>query len=307
MLRSIIYNSLILAHMHYALLASGTKCHKIELLQKKALRIIFSKSPVTTELWLKKVNQPKLSDLYIINLLKLYYKLYRNRLPTYFECFFPKYGGQVDIIYVTIYYLLFCMQMILIFFWKDHDTVTTILELKTELLKIESWLVANRLTLNVSKTHYMIFHRSRIKTVDHDLILNGNVVTSTKFLGIIVDDQLKWKQHIDYIKNKISKSIGIIYKARNYVNKHTLRNLYYTFVYPYLIYCVEVWGNTCDSYLEPLILKQKQCIRTITFSQFKAHTEPLFQELNILSFHKLVIHRISLLMYKNYADIYIRD
>ena len=152
----------------------------------------------------------------------------------------------------------------------------------------------------------MIFHRSRIKTVDHDLIFNGNVVkrvTSTKFLGIIVDDQLKWKQHIDYIKIKISKSIGIIYKARNYVNRHTLRNLYYTFVYPYLIYFVEVWGNTCDSYLEPLILKQKQCIRTITCSQFKAHTEPLFQELNILSFHKLVIHRIPLLKYKNYADI----
>ena len=103
----------------------------------------------------------------------------------------------------------------------------TILELNTELLKIESWLVANRLTLNVSKTHYMIFHRSRIKTVDYDVILNCNVVkhvTSTKFL-----DQLKWKQHIDYIKNKISKSIGIIYKARNYVNRHTLRNLYYTF------------------------------------------------------------------------------
>ena len=204
------------------------------------------------------------------------------------------------------YYLLFCMQMMLIFFLEGKSYYKIILELNTELLKIESWLVANRLTLNVSKTHYMIFHQSRIKTVDHDLILNGNVVkrvTSTKFLGIIVDDQLKWKQHIDYIKNIISKSIGIIYKARNYVNRHTLRNLYYTFVYPYLIYCVEVWGNTCDNYLEPFILKQKQCIRTITFSQFKAHTEPLFQELNILSFHKLAINRILLLMYNNYADI----
>ena len=78
--------------MHYALLAWGTRCHKIELLQKKALRIIFSKSPIAhTEPLLKKMNQPKLFDLYIINLLKLYYKLYRNRLPTYFECFWPKY------------------------------------------------------------------------------------------------------------------------------------------------------------------------------------------------------------------------
>ena len=87
-LRSI-YNSLILPHMHYALLAWGKKCHKIELMQKKSLRVIFIMSLIVhTEPLLKKINQPKPSDLYIINLLKLYYKLYRNRLPTYFECFF---------------------------------------------------------------------------------------------------------------------------------------------------------------------------------------------------------------------------
>ena len=81
-LRSI-YNSLILLHMHYALRAWLTKCHKIEI-----------QSPIArTEPLLKIMNQPKLSDLYIINLLKLYYKLNRNRLPTYFECFFPEYGG----------------------------------------------------------------------------------------------------------------------------------------------------------------------------------------------------------------------
>ena len=77
--------------MHYALLAWETQCHKIELLQKKALRVIFSKSPIAhTEPLLKIMSQPKLSDLYIINLLKLYYKLCKNRLPTYFECFLPE-------------------------------------------------------------------------------------------------------------------------------------------------------------------------------------------------------------------------
>ena len=81
--------------MHYALLAWETQCHKIELLQKKALRVIFSKSPIAhTEPLLKIMSQPKLSDLYIINLLKLYYKLYRNRLPKYFECFLTEYGGH---------------------------------------------------------------------------------------------------------------------------------------------------------------------------------------------------------------------
>ena len=81
--------------MHYELLAWRTQCQKIELLQKKTLRVIFSKSPIAhTEPLLKIMRQPKLSDLYIINLLKLHYYLYRNGLPTYFECIFPKYGGH---------------------------------------------------------------------------------------------------------------------------------------------------------------------------------------------------------------------
>ena len=97
------------------------------------------------------------------------------------------------------------------------------------------------------------------------------------------------KAHLQYIKNTISKSIGVIYKLRPYLDKATLKNLYFTFVYPYLIYCVEVWGNSCDTHLEPIIKMQKRCIRTITFSCYFEQTQPLFKELEILSFRKLVI------------------
>ncbi len=151
----------------------------------------------------------------------------------------------------------------------------------------------------------MIFHRSRIKNDVKNIMFQDEVihrVSSTKFLGVIIDDKLKWKEHITYVKNKVSKSFGILYKTRQYLDKCTLRNLYYTFVYPYLIYCVEVWGNACSSYLEPLIIAQKQCIRTITFSHYTEHTQPLYEQLNILCFTKLVIHRISLLMYKCFHD-----
>ena len=77
--------------MHYALFVWGTQCPKIDLLRKKELRVIFSKSPTAhTEPLLKIMSQPKLSDLYIINLLTLIDKLYRNRLPTYFESLFTR-------------------------------------------------------------------------------------------------------------------------------------------------------------------------------------------------------------------------
>ena len=79
--------------------------------------------------------------------------------------------------------------------------------------------------------------------------------------------------------------------------------MYFTFVYPYLIYCIEVWGNAFDSHLTPLINIQKKIIRTISFSHYLDHTAPIFKELNILNLKKLVSQRISLLMYKQYLNI----
>ena len=81
---------------------------------------------------------------------------------------------------------------------------------------------------------------------------------NTKNFGVIIDHKLNWSDHILYIKNKISKSIGIINKTRNLLDKNTLRNLYYTFIYPYLIYCIEIWGNTNDTHLNPMIKIQKK-------------------------------------------------
>ena len=82
-------------------------------------------------------------------------------------------------------------------------------------------------------------------------------VSTTKFIGVIIDNKLKWNDHIIYIKNEISKSIGIISKMRQYFDRTTLKKLYNTFVFPYLIYCCEIWGNTACSYLDPLIKLQK--------------------------------------------------
>ena len=116
--------------------------------------------------------------------------------------------------------------------------------------------------LTCKKNHYMMFHRTRIKnkTAEDRVHLCGNnlvSVSNTKFLAVIIDSKLNWSNHITYIKNKFSKSIGILTKIKRFLNKKTLRNLYFSLVYPYLTYCVEVWGNTHDTYLNPLIKLQK--------------------------------------------------
>ena len=106
----------------------------------------------------------------------------------------------------------------------------------------------------------MIFHRSRIKNKNLKITLHNQTIFETnslKFLGVIIDTNLKWHAHIGYIKNKI----GIIYKARKYINKPNLINIYYCFIFSYLIYCNEIWGNACQTYLDPLIKLQKKTIR----------------------------------------------
>ena len=91
----------------------------------------------------------------------------------------------------------------------------------------------------------MIFHRARLKKSDTNIpiILNNTnleLVTFTKFLGVIINDKLTFELHIVYTKNKISKGLGIIIKARKYLNRESLLKLYNCFVFLYLTYCIEV-------------------------------------------------------------------
>ena len=78
--------------------------------------------------------------------------------------------------------------------------------------------------------------------------------------------------------------------------------MYHSFVFPYLIYCVEIWGNASAIHLDPLIKFQNKSIRAITFSEFSAPSEPLFLRTNILNFDKLVFQRICLMMIKHHID-----
>ena len=121
---------------------------------------------------------------------------------------------------------------------------------------------------------------------------------------MIIDAKLNWVSHITYVKNKITKGIGIIKKARPFLNKSVLSNLYHTFIYPYLIYCVEVWGSAKKVHLTPVMFLQKKIVRTITFSDRLSHTEPLFLNLEILPIDKLIQNRIGLFMYKMFHGLH---
>ena len=117
----------------------------------------------------------------------------------------------------------------------------------TEFKKVNMWLKANNLTIHTKKTHYMMVHRTLIKhNTNIKILINNNIVdhiNNTKLLWVIIDSKLNWAAHILYIKSKISKSIGILRKIRKFLQNNTMRNMYFTFICPYLIYCIEAWGH----------------------------------------------------------------
>ena len=101
-------------------------------------------------------------------------------------------------------------------------------------------------------------------------------------MGIIVDDKLNWLGHITYVKAKISKGIDFGIKQGN-----NLKYLYHAYIYPYLTYCVEVWGCASKCHLNKLFPLQKKILRILKFSPcLNAHTDPLFKGLEILPIDK---------------------
>ena len=92
-----------------------------------------------------------------------------------------------------------------------------------ELLDIVEWLDSKKLSLDVSKTHFILFRSQGMHKplINEDLIIKNETINQdhkTKFLCVIVDEKLTWFEHIQYIKCKITKGIGIICKARQLLN-----------------------------------------------------------------------------------------
>ena len=168
-----------------------------------------------------------------------------------------------------------------------HDLQDTI---NRELAKRFVWFSVNRLPLNLGKTNYMLF-RSRPPDNELTLTINNVVlprVAATKFLGIIIDDKLSWKPHIQSVKSKLSIVLSIMYKASKLINTEGMYSLYCSLFHPYLSYCNEIWGNTYPSNVKCSFTHHKKAIRLICNADRLAHTNAMFKDMSILSFLNLI-------------------
>ena len=158
-----------------------------------------------------------------------------------------------------------------------------------ELIVIQDWFDANKLSLNATKTKYSFFHSlfsvDKIPLRLPELKISNTVIKREEnmiFLGVLLDENITWRPHIKCIESKISKNLGILYKARYFFNSACTKQLYFSFIHTYLNYGNITWGSTNKTKLNVILRCQKHASRIIYFKDKYTHARPLLKEMNAL-------------------------
>ena len=200
---------------------------------------------------------------------------------------------------------LFADDTNLLYADKNLKSLETIVN--KELSHIQDWLNANKLSLNIKKSNFVIFHPHQ-KKLNYKVNLkifdnNSNSFISleqkeyVKYLGVLLDNNLTWKHHTSNIASKISKTIGIIARLRHFVPIQTLITIYRSLILPHLSYGITIWGQAAKKYINKLVVLQKRAVRLMFFGQYSSHAIPFFISANILPFDMLYFKSVCNLMY----------
>ena len=187
----------------------------------------------------------------------------------------------------------------------SHSDFTTLINnVNHELSTVEKWFQLNKLTLNIKKCNFIIFcNVNKSFPIEKAKIYMNNIeielVQSTKFLGVIIDNNLSWSYHVDLVSKRSSRMLGILRKVCPLIHSSAHLTLYYSFLFPFINYCNIVWAATNQSYLKKKVMTiQKQFLRLISHSCRYAPSAPLFTRYNILPIDKVNTYLICLFIHK---------
>ena len=171
-----------------------------------------------------------------------------------------------------------------------------------DLKLIFEWLCANRLSINVDKTEFIIFKPMRKVIPERiTLRLNNKTIFESKklrYLGLIVDDKLSWKHHITELKKQLCKTNGIIYNLKKIgAPIQILKSVYYSLFESYLNYGLICWGQSDGKNFHKIEVMQNKAVRIISGSEYDAHCDPIYKDLNIIKVKDLLYLKYSSLMW----------
>ena len=149
-------------------------------------------------------------------------------------------GPLLFIIYINDF--IKCSDLFKFILYADDTTLITpnlseknVNHVNHELNKISNWLAHNKLSLNVKKTKFIHFHNIN-KTIPNNIVLRINNTTIEKtdsfdFLGLTLNENFKWKSHVNKVANKTARYIGVLNKLKTYVPKNILKTIYNSLFY----------------------------------------------------------------------------
>ena len=179
-----------------------------------------------------------------------------------------------------------------------NDINTLEQELNREISKVNTWLLSNKLLLNVAKSKFMIFFKHPRTIPKLSISINGNPVeqvTNFNFLGITLDQNITWNDHISKISIKVARVIGIMNKLKHIFPHQILRTLYNSLIHPHLIYGLYIWGFSAKR----LTILQKRVVRILARRPYISHTTSIFKDLKILKLKDQYSIQLYKLYHKN--------
>ena len=199
-------------------------------------------------------------------------------------------------------FILFADDTTVLFKSRDINQLNS--TLSNEINKVLTWFASNKLAINLSKTNSMLFSNKRgnpkLNISLQDVVLKEKEVVT--FLGVEVDRKLCWKNHINLVCNKISKTIAILRILKFSFPRHILIMVYMSLIYSYINYCNIIWGSADECHLKPLIVLQKKALRIITNSNFRDASAPIFYNLKLLPIHEIFHLNCLKFLYKCLND-----
>ena len=196
-------------------------------------------------------------------------------------------------------FLMYADDTTLFCYLEDIESDNKELVLNNELQRVHSWLNANKLSLNVKKTKYMLFRKHKSTEIRELYLRIGNdaiqSVNDFNFLGLHINSKLNWDTHTNVIGKRISRAVGVIKKLQLVFPKLILLTIYNALILPHINYCLLSWGS--DIAVKSIFMLQKRAIRAISSAGYNAHTEPLFKFYNVLKVEDIYNYRLLVLYY----------
>lgn len=187
----------------------------------------------------------------------------------------------------------------------SNDIKKIEINLNKSMINIKDWCNSNDMVLHPAKTKCMLIS-SRQKRTSLKQLSNLNVVYDSAFieqvqhhkvLGVTIDENLLWREHVHETTKKLSQSIFQLSKIKKFLDENSRKIFYHAFIQSRIDYCSTIWSNCSASVLKRLASLQKRCIKLVSSNKIQS-SEFLFKYLNIMPLKQRFRYKLSCLMYK---------